>query len=105
MFIVIYTFDVRPGMETIFEQSWAALTELIYRYENSLGSRLHKSKQGKYLAYAQWPDKQTWKKAGDQLPSEAKEIKREMRNACYSIETVYKLKVVNDKLYGNTFDT
>jgi heme-degrading monooxygenase HmoA len=105
MFIVIYSFEVRQGMENIFEQNWAGLTELIYRYENSLGSRLHRTKQGKYIAYAQWPDKLSWKKAGDNLPLEAKEKRREMRNACFSIETMYKLNVVNDKLYENTLET
>ena len=95
---------VKQGMESVFEQSWSALTELIYRYENSPGSRLHKTKQGDYIATAQWPDKQTWKNAGDNLPLEANEITREMRNACHSIDTLYKLKLVNDKFYNHPFD-
>lgn len=103
MFIVIYSFEVREHMEHQFVKSWSALTELIYHYENSLGSRLHKTKQGEYIAYAQWPDKKTWKNAGDRLPQEANELRREMRNACSSIQTIYKMNLINDKLYEEPF--
>lgn len=98
MFTVIYSFDVKPGLENTFEQNWAALTELIYHYEKSLGSRLHRTKEGRYIAYAQWPDKATWKNSGTRLPKEAKKIRREMRNACNSIQTMHKMEVIVDKL-------
>lgn len=30
-----------------------------------LGSRLHKTAEGDYIAYAEWPDEETWRKAVD----------------------------------------
>lgn len=39
------------------------MTESIYRMRGSLGSRLHQSGDGTWMAYAQWPDEETWRKA------------------------------------------
>jgi quinol monooxygenase YgiN len=59
-FCVIYTFKVRPGMEESFIEGWSRLTEAIRETRGGLGSRLHKSDNGWWVAYAQWPDRQTW---------------------------------------------
>ncbi|MEN8230862.1 MAG: antibiotic biosynthesis monooxygenase [Bacteroidota bacterium] len=59
-FCVIYTFKVRPGMEDSFMEGWSCLTEAIRETRGGLGSRLHKSDNGWWVAYAQWPDRQTW---------------------------------------------
>ena len=55
MLAVILEFDVIEGMEEEFRTSWIETTELIYQNFGSLGSRLHKSDSGKFIAYAQWP--------------------------------------------------
>ena len=72
MFIAIYSFKVKEGFEMEFKGSWRGLTQLIYQHEGSLGSRLHMSNDGEYIAYAQWPDQSTFEKAGDNLPDEVK---------------------------------
>jgi quinol monooxygenase YgiN len=59
-FCVIYTFKVRSGMEDSFMEGWSRLTEAIRETRGGLGSRLHKSDNGWWVAYAQWPDRQTW---------------------------------------------
>lgn len=61
MFAEIYKFDVKENRESEFIGVRKQLTQLIYDYEGSLGSRLHKLKDTSYIAYAQWPDRQTWK--------------------------------------------
>ena len=98
MFAVIYSFEVKPKQEEIFEKSWSELTKLIYKFEKGLGSRLHRQNELKYIAYAQWPDKNTWLNSGKNLPSESKEIKKSMKDSCEKIETLFELEVVKDLL-------
>jgi beta-lactamase class D len=47
-------------MEKSFMEGWSRLTEAIRKTRGGLGSRLHKSDSGWWVAYAQWPDRQTW---------------------------------------------
>ncbi len=56
MLAVILEFDVIEGQENDFRAAWVETTEVIYHNFGGLGSRLHKSDDGKFIAYAQWPD-------------------------------------------------
>lgn len=98
MFSVVYLFDVKDDRDEEFIQSWEAMTLLIAEYEGGLGSRLHKTMDGKYYAYAQWPDEATWEQAGSKLPSEANAYRNTMRACCKSISTEHKFNVVKDLL-------
>ncbi|MEC3906343.1 antibiotic biosynthesis monooxygenase [Tamlana sp. 2201CG12-4] len=100
MYIVLYSFVVKSNREKEFVQSWKALTELIYKHEGSLGSRLHKEADQHYIAYAQWPDKSKFENSGHNLPDEAEFFRKLMRESCKKIEIVKKLEVVDDKLRG-----
>ncbi len=60
MLAVILEFDILEGKEDEFREAWSEVTKFIYQNFGSLGSRLHKSKTGKFIAYAQWPDKETY---------------------------------------------
>ena len=51
MFCVIYSFQVKEDKEAPFIEAWKELTKLIYQYEGSLGSRIHKASEDIYLAY------------------------------------------------------
>lgn len=62
-FCVIYQFRVRSGEESRFVRAWEDLTLAIREHCGGLGSRLHKADDGWWLAYAQWPDRQTWEQA------------------------------------------
>jgi heme-degrading monooxygenase HmoA len=97
MFCVIYKFRVRPGSEAVFEASWHDLTEGIYRHRGSRGSRLHKNEQGQYIAYAQWPSEEQYKK-DIPLPEELRQVARRMRDSCDAIDTVHTMTVVDDLL-------
>ena len=98
MFAVIYQFNIKETMEPTFINAWQQLTELIYQYEGSLGSRLHKQDEGVFIAYAQWPDKETWKNSGSNLPDSANNVRAAMRDSCTSIETLYELDCTLDLL-------
>jgi len=98
MFIVIYSFKVKPDQAKNFEKAWRDLTTLIFDYEGSLGSRLHKQDELNYIAYAQWSDKSTWRTSGNKLPPISKDIEKIMKESCEKIETLFKLEVVEDLL-------
>lgn len=104
MFSVIYSFDIIPGKEDLFLTAWRELTILIYHHEGSLGSRLHKENERRYLAYAQWPNKETWKHAGTNLPKQAESVRAQMRQACTEIKTLYEMEVIDDLLIGQQYN-
>ncbi len=98
MFCVIYAFHVLPGKEDDFLQAWADMTHLIRKHEGGWGSRLHHEKEGTYLAYAQWPDRETWENSGNKLPPEADEVRTTMRASCEQIETLHTMDMLMDLL-------
>lgn len=98
MFAVIYQFTVKPKHEKLFIQAWKEMTELIYKHEGSLGSRLHKAAENSYIAYAQWPNQETFDGAGKNLPVHSAEIRNRMSEACYKVQTLHKLSIVEDLL-------
>ncbi len=61
-YYVIYKIIPVQGREKDFEASWLAVTKNSYNRCGSLGSRLHKSEDRHYFAYAQWPGKAAWEK-------------------------------------------
>ena len=99
MHCVLYKFIVKEGQtENLFE-SWLDLTKLIYNYEGSLGSRLHKVSELEYIAYAQWPNKDFFDNAGDNIPdTEADPIRQRMKASCKIIETLYEMEMIEDYL-------
>ena len=60
-FAVIYRWRIHPGMEDRFVAAWETLTRGIRDGRGGLGSRLHRAEDGTWVAYAQWPDRETWK--------------------------------------------
>lgn len=98
MFVIVYSFKVKPNQHREFEKVWKDLTQLIYDYAGSLGSRLHKQDDNSYIAYAQWPSEKVWKEAGSELPEASKELKEKMYNSCESIELLHELEVIDDLL-------
>lgn len=104
MFSVIYSFQAKEGFEETFESAWKELTILFLDFAGGLGSRLHKSEGNQYIAYAQWPDEETWEVANSKLPDDASKIREAMRNAIEKIEILYKLNVVDDLLVKDAID-
>jgi quinol monooxygenase YgiN len=59
-FAVIYRWRLRSGSEDGFRAAWDKVTRQIMAHRGGLGSRLHRSEDGLWTAYAQWPDRKTW---------------------------------------------
>ncbi len=65
MFVAVYWWRVKPGKEEQFREAWRRGTEAITRIYGSYGSRLHRETDGRFVAYAEWPDAETWQRAFD----------------------------------------
>tara|TARA_R110000850_G_scaffold136540_2_gene257723 strand:+ start:703 stop:1017 length:315 start_codon:yes stop_codon:yes gene_type:complete len=65
MFVAAYWWTVHPGKEDQFRAAWRRGTELIREKYGSLGSRLHRDRDGRFIGVAEWPDEASWQKAFD----------------------------------------
>lgn len=65
MFVAAYWWKVHPGKEEQFRAAWRRGTALIQERYGSLGSRLHRDDQGRFVGVAEWPDRSTWQAAFD----------------------------------------
>ena len=79
MIAVIIEFEPIEGMEEEFISAWKECTETIYENFGSLGSRLHRSDKGSFIAYAQWPDQETYDKSS-QWPDNLIAVRDKMRS-------------------------
>lgn len=98
MYAVIYRFKVIQGKEVAFENLWRAVTKAFMTHAEGLGSRLHKTEAGVYIAYAQWPDKKAWQTARQKLPKTATENLQRMNGYCNEITVLFNMKVKKDLL-------
>ena len=104
MYAVFYSFKVKPKQVKNFIKGWQGLTGLIYKYEGSLGSRLHKKGPFEYMAYAQWPSKNKFESSGENLPEKANEYRDLVRVSCEEIEVISKAEGVKNLLADKLYD-
>jgi hypothetical protein len=68
MFAVIYRNYVKKGMESEYQKYWEIVATYFVRDRGAIGSTLHRSEEGYWVAYSRWPDRQTreasWPKMG-----------------------------------------
>lgn len=106
MFVVMFEFVVKEGFEDQFLKAWPSVTQGIYLFKGSLGSRLHKNVNGEYIAYAQWPDQKTWDASANIEMSPDYEKKREEMRAALNLEStkvLYQMEVEIDYLQRRVF--
>ncbi|MFC3285893.1 antibiotic biosynthesis monooxygenase family protein [Litchfieldella rifensis] len=99
MLAIILEFDVIPGKEEAFREAWEETTKYIHTNFGSLGSRLHRAEDGKFIAYAQWPDHETYEKEHD-WSEEGIKCRERMRSTLKSEQVIvlHKLDVDTDLL-------
>ncbi len=99
MFCVIYHFKVKKGQEIAFQEAWHAVTEDMVQNYKSLGARLHSAEDGSCVAYAQWPDKDSWQSGHVIIEAESRQM--HVENLLDEIPTViYKMTVIEDLFAG-----
>ena len=106
MFVVVFEFVVRTGKEDEFKQAWRKTTQGIYLFKGSLGSRLHRDEEGRFIAYAQWPDRQSWERSGEIAMSGEYEQHRQAMHDALNLDTtriLFKLDVEADYLQSRPF--
>lgn len=79
MFIVLYRWKTKEGMEDQLIESWSEVTEYIVKNYDSLGSRLHLGDDGIWYAYAQWKSLEQRENAFAEMPEI--EARKKMREA------------------------
>lgn len=79
MFIVLYRWRIKSGMEQQFINAWSEVTFYIRENYDSLGSRLHRGNDGIFYAYAQWKSAKQRENAFAEMPD--LEARRKMREA------------------------
>nr|WP_239033118.1 antibiotic biosynthesis monooxygenase [Pseudoalteromonas luteoviolacea] len=102
----MFEFVVQEGFEEQFIKAWPSVTQGIYLFKGSLGSRLHKNVNGEYIAYAQWPDKQTWEASSEIEMSPDYEMHRDSMQESLNLEStrvLYQMEVEIDYLQRRKF--
>jgi len=74
MFVVLYRWRIKKEREAEFRAAWARATERIVARYGALGSRLHQVDDGSWLAYAQWPDRESWMRMRSSPPAAPEEF-------------------------------
>jgi hypothetical protein len=99
MFAMLYQWRIIPGSEDAFVHAWARRTEMLVDEQGSWGSRLHRTTDGRFIAYAMWPDRATWANA-DQVPpgEDAARLRAIMRSSAVRLRRDLALDLVEDHL-------
>jgi len=86
MFAVIYQSYLKPGREADYQKAWHQVASYFVEKRGAIGSCLHRTEDGRWLAYSRWPDKSTrdasW--PGENAPSN--ELPSEIRQAILIIK-------------------
>jgi hypothetical protein len=110
MFAVLYRAFIKPGLESKYQEAWRQVASYFVKNRGALGSCLHKTHEGMWVAYSRWPDKATrdasW--PGENAPEEIlpDNIKQAILTIQNSIDGTQKLpeicmEVVDDFLHSN----
>ena len=85
-FAVIYRSYLKPGREQDYQTAWKKVAHYFVAHRGALGSCLHRTNDGLWVAYSRWPNKKTrdasW--PGDDAPSDA--LPSEIRQAVVMIQ-------------------
>jgi quinol monooxygenase YgiN len=97
MHAIYFRWKVASGHERDFEQAWLELTKLVRDEQGGLGSRLHRSTDGHYFAYNQWPSKLAWATQPEPTPRMLK-LRNRMREFAEIVDGPLRANVIADLL-------
>ncbi len=85
-FSAIYQAYIKPNRESDYQNAWKIIAKYFVEHRGAIGSCLHRTAEGMWVAYSRWPDKKTrdasW--PGENDPSE--ELPLEIRKAVITIK-------------------
>lgn len=59
MFAVIYRAFVYPHLDEEYRQHWKTIADYFIKHCGAIGSTLHQTAAGEYIAYSRWPHRET----------------------------------------------
>ncbi len=86
MFAVIYQAYIKPESETEYQCAWHTVASYFKTHCGALGSSLHKTEAGTWLAYSRWPDKKTRDAAWPRDNAPANTFPEEIKHAIVAIK-------------------
>jgi N-acetylglutamate synthase-like GNAT family acetyltransferase len=85
-FAVIYRSYLKPNRESDYQNAWKTVAQYFVKHRGAIGSCLHQTSDGMWVAYSRWPDQKTrdasW--SGEHAPSD--ELPQEIRDAVKTIQ-------------------
>jgi|GEM_PF-192985 len=86
MFAVIYQGYIKLGRENEYQEAWNKVARYFIEQRGAIGSCLHRTSDGLWVAYSRWPDKKTRDNSwpGENAPSA--ELPLEIHNAVLTIK-------------------
>jgi hypothetical protein len=68
MFVAIYRWLLKPGLEADFQRAWSRITSLYVERWGSAGSALFKRDDGVWVGIARWPSREARARAFEAAP-------------------------------------
>ena len=96
MLSAVYSFEVKRERKEEILEAWAFITRDFIRSRGSLGSRMHRDKEGRFVAIALWPDRASWEAKPMDPSPELKAARDTMMKACELLRTDRELDLVMD---------
>lgn len=108
MFAVIYRGFIYPGREEEYKKTWKIIADYFVKHCGAIGSTLHKTSEGEYIAYSRWPDRQardaSWRNnANEKIARDIQEAILQLRDCmdCTRPHDEICMDVVEDLLLPN----
>ncbi|WP_224360287.1 hypothetical protein [Hyalangium versicolor] len=95
MFVAVYRWKLKPGMEEQFRQGWSRTTMLAREQCGSLGSALFRAQDGSWVAIARWPERDARTRCFERGPLDP-EAARSMDEAVLERFATLELESVED---------
>ena len=83
MFAVLYQSYLKPGREAEYKQAWHKIARYFREHRGAIGSCLHQTKDGLWIAYSRWPDKATRDASWPDNKMPSQELPKEIRKAIF----------------------
>lgn len=95
MYVVLYQFQVKEGREADFRRHWNTLTQAMLVETKSVGARLHAGEHSVFVAYVQWPSKESYEGQKD-LSKAAVEARTAMLESCSDIRGIQTMELIEE---------
>lgn len=86
MFAVIYQGYLKDGREEEYCSAWKIVARYFVERRGSLGSCLHRTNGGLWLAYSRWPDQKTRDASWPKEDAPSDELPQSVRQAILTIK-------------------